>query len=733
MNEKRAEISVNGIDETYIFDKVAKHANGAVMYRQGKAVIIATVVLDEKAADEPFLPLTVQYIEKAYAAAKIPAGFIKREGKPGDFETLTSRVVDRSLRPLFPDGFRYPVTITIMVVSVDREIDLQLAALHAANAALLVSDIPVKRSVAAVRVGRFDTEFRLNPDRSEMQKSTLDLFVAGSGKDLLMIEMASRATEKIDDIEMEEMDLELAMGPMPLVLTRQESNEMSEMELMDAIHIASAAIEKASHAFEESILPLKKTQLNLDLHCFEPDDSLMIFIEENFGERIRESLHSLSKSERGSMLKDIVHSAIEKAEEYSLPHEEEDIKRVVEELKRRYVRSQILEERTRADGRRLDEVRKIEIETNILPSVHGSCLFSRGETQVLATATIGGPKDGQLFELLCDRSPQNEKFMLHYNFPAFSVGETKPVSAPGRRELGHGNLAKRALEPVLDMEMENTLRVVSEVLESNGSSSMATVCGACLALCCAEIDVKELVAGVAMGLVVEDEKYAILTDIMGLEDHDGDMDFKVAGTKNGITAMQMDIKLGGLDMKILQEALLQAREARLHILGIMERARREIEPSQALPSIEHFSVDPSKIVHIIGKAGSTIKEIIERFEVAIDLDRDKGKVKVTGHDREKVNQARKHIEDITRVPERAVKLEIGKKYRGKIKRIMDYGIFVELPDGNDALLHISKISTKRIDRLEEIYTEGEEIDVVVLSQNGRKTELATPEYLESRS
>jgi len=433
------------------------------------------------------------------------------------------------------------------------------------------------------------------------------------------------------------------------------------------------------------------------------------------------------------MLKDIVHSAIEKAEEYSLPHEEEDIKRVVEELKRRYVRSQILEERTRADGRRLDEVRKIEIETNILPSVHGSCLFSRGETQVLATATIGGPKDGQLFELLSDRSPKNEKFMLHYNFPGFSVGETKPASAPGRRELGHGNLAKRALEPVLDMEMENTLRVVSEVLESNGSSSMATVCGACLALCCAEIDVKELVAGVAMGLVVEDEKYAILTDIMGLEDHDGDMDFKVAGTKNGITAMQMDIKLGGLDMKILQEALLQAREARLHILGIMERARREIEPSQALPSIEHFSVDPSKIVHIIGKAGSTIREIIERFEVAIDLDRDRGKVKVTGHDREKVNQARKHIEDITRIPDRAVKLEIGKKYRGKIKRIMDYGIFVELPDGNDALLHISKISAKRIDRLEEIYREGEEIDVVVLAQNGRKTELATPEYLESRS
>jgi polyribonucleotide nucleotidyltransferase len=363
--------------------------------------------------------------------------------------------------------------------------------------------------------------------------------------------------------------------------------------------------------------------------------------------------------------------------------------------------------------------------------VHGSCLFTRGQTQALVTATLGDTKSAQMFERLQSRQTQNERFMVHYNFPGFSVGETKPIGAPGRRELGHGNLAKRALEPTVDRNLEGSIRLVSEILESNGSSSMATVCGGSLALCAAEVEVSDLVAGVAMGLVVEGDRHAILTDIMGLEDHDGDMDFKVAGTRKGITALQMDIKLGGLDPAILAEALHQAREARMQILTIMEEARAQIRPSGALPAVEHFLIDPSRIVDIIGKAGSTIREIIDRFEVAIDLDRDNGGVKVSGHDADKVAGAKKEIQTIAgAAPRQQMTYEQGKRYRGRIKKIVDFGLFVEMPDGFDALLHISKVAKGRIDNLYDLYREGDMIDVVVLEQRGRKVELATPAYLK---
>ena len=731
MNEKIVEIDLNRLKEEYIFGKVARHANGAVMYKQNKTVIIATAVLDEKPVDEPFLPLTVQYIEKAYAAAKIPGGYLKRESKPSDFETLTSRLIDRSLRPLFPDGFYYPVTITVMVVSADKNTDLQLASLHAANAALMVSDIPVERSIAGVRVGKIDGEYILNPDREVMESSSLDLFVTGSGDDILMIEMAAKATEVIDSVDLDEIEIDPIMAPIPMVLEHQESNEMSEEELLKAIEFASSAISKASSEYQEKITPLAKDKLTLPLDLTSASDEAIAFVKENFLDDIKASLHSLSKSERGGMLKEISKEAFIKAEELASGFDEEEIKKAVEAVKRAEVRRQILQDRVRADGRRLDEVRPISIETNILPSVHGSCLFTRGETQVLATATIGDSKDAQMFEMLSDRGPKNEKFMVHYNFPGFSVGEAKPIGAPGRRELGHGNLAKRALEPVIDMNMDNAIRLVSEVLESNGSSSMATVCGGSLALVSAQIETKALVAGVAMGLITEGDDYAILTDIMGLEDHDGDMDFKVAGTHKGITAMQMDIKLGGLDMKILSEALMQAKDAREHILSIMERAKENIKPSGALPTVEHFSVEPSKIVHIIGKAGSTIRDIIERFEVAIDLDRDKGHVKLSGHDKDKVQAAKEHIESIVNIAtsKEQIKYEVGKTYKGKIKRLVDFGAFVELPGGIDALLHISKVAKGRVDDIHDIYKEGDEIDVVVMEQKGHKIELATPEYL----
>ena len=394
------------------------------------------------------------------------------------------------------------------------------------------------------------------------------------------------------------------------------------------------------------------------------------------------------------------------------------------------VRSQILDKHIRADGRKLDEVRQISIETNLLPSVHGSCLFTRGQTQVLVTATLGDKKDAQMFELITDKQSRSEHFMVHYNFPGFSVGDAKFIGAPGRRELGHGNLAKRALEPAIPLDFDGTIRLVSEVLESNGSSSMATICGGSLALRSANIEMVDLVAGIAMGLVTDGERYAVLTDIMGLEDHDGDMDFKVAGTSKGITALQMDIKLGGIDLGILKDALIQANKGKQHILSIMKEAEANIQESTALPATEHFSIHPSKIGEIIGKAGATIRDIIEKFEVSIDLDRSEGKVKVSGEDKEKVAAAKAHIQKIAEAPvKQQMTYEPGKVYKGKVKRIVDFGLFVEMPDGYDALLHISKIAKGRINDLQERYKEGDEIDVVVLEQKGKKVELATPEYL----
>ena len=729
MQEKRAEISTNNLNETFIFDKVAKHANGSVMYRQGKAVIIATVTLDETPVDEPFLPLTVQYIEKAYAAAKIPGGFIKRESKPSDFETLTSRLIDRSLRPLFPDGFIYPVVITAMVVSSDLEVDLQLAALHASMAALLVSDLPIKKSLAGIRIGKIEGEYIINPTSSQIQNSTLDLFVSGSDSDTVMIEMATKASEKVDNIELDEMELDMMVSPTPMVLEHQEANEMPEDELVDIIAMASKAIKEASNRYQEAILPLKKDIIDLEFIDTSVDKWLLSYVKEYFHTELSNVLEPLSKSERGSKLKDIIKNVEKSLEENGTEYEKDEVKKAVEAYKKELVRKQIINERVRADGRRLNEVRPINIETNILPSVHGSCLFTRGETQVLATVTLGGAKDGQMYELLGDKSPRNERFMVHYNFPGFSVGEAKPIMAPGRRELGHGTLAKRALEPVIEEKSDRTIRLVAETLESNGSSSMATICAGSLALYSAEVESIDLVAGVAMGLVIEDDKYAILTDIMGLEDHDGDMDFKVAGTHKGITAMQMDIKVSGLNLDILKEALYQAKEAREHILSIMEKAKENIKPSGALPTVEHFSIDPMNIVHIIGKAGATIRDIIDRFEVAIDLNRDDGSVKIVGHDKEKVIAAKEHIHKIASSNGK-ISYDVGKVYKGKVKKIMDYGMFVEMPGGIDALLHISKVSKQRTQNLRDLYKEGDKIDVVVLEQKGHKIELATKEYLD---
>ncbi|BEJ57622.1 polyribonucleotide nucleotidyltransferase [Campylobacter jejuni] len=685
-------IEINKNTEIFNIDKVAKQAAGAVLMRQGKSVVLATVAREEKQVEEDFLPLTVQYIEKAYAAGKIPGGYVKRETKPSDAETLTARIIDRSLRPLFPKGYAYPTQIVVMVLSADPKVDLQVMSLNAASVALYLSDIPMKAPVCGVRIGKIDGNFILNPNNEELQNSTLDLYVAGVKDELLMIEMRALPDQKENEIFIE--------APYADVLTQttsQNMNELSEDEILEALNLAQKAILNGSNAYEKAFSKHEKnSQIELKNEIEYPE--ILAFIENNFQKQIKEAINQMAKSERASELNKIAKeiSNLEIAKEWS----EESVLNTLAKVKRKLIREQILNEGKRADGRSLNEVRPINIETNILPNAHGSCLFTRGQTQALVVATLGGENDAQMIDLLTEKNPISERFMVNYNFPGFSVGEASPIKAPGRRELGHGNLAKRALYPSVDENYPYVIRLVSEILESNGSSSMATVCGGSLALKAAGVPSLKLVAGVAMGLIFEDNKYAVLTDIMGLEDHDGDMDFKVAGSKDGVTALQMDIKLGGIDQEILKQALYQAKEGRIHILNIMEEAAKEIIVNEeVLPKLELFSVDPSKIVDIIGQAGKTIKEIVEKFGVSIDLDREKGEVKIAGSQNEQIKAAKDYIINITSSQKGTKKgpkdkdisgFELGQEFQGIVKKIAPFGAFVELKNGVDGLLHSSK-------------------------------------------
>ncbi len=731
-------IDVNNKEEIYEIDKVARQAAGAVLLREKNAVMLATVARDDRMVEEDFLPLTVQYIEKSYAAARIPGGYIKRETKPGDFETLTSRIIDRSLRPLFPKGYAYPTQIVIFVLSADPEVDLQTMALNASSAALYLSDLPVDKNVAAVRIGRIEGEYIVNPTKSQLEKSTLDLYVSGTKEELLMIEMRAIATEKIDIVPM--------VSPDPLmipdmleddVIDQHNVNELSNEETIEALRIAQEAITKASINYEKGFSELKKPHAELELKDEAHYEPLLVYIDEFYKEDIYDAINQMAKSERATELNRIAAKIAEDDIAQQEGWDADLISKMVNLYKRNVVREMILTEQKRADGRGLTEVRPIEIETNILPSVHSSCLFTRGETQALVTVTLGSSKDAQMYDLLTDKEAHYENFMVHYNFPGFSVGEASPLRPPGRRELGHGNLAKRALEPTIMLESDQTVRIVSEILESNGSSSMATVCGGSLALKAAGIDVQKLVAGVAMGLVVEADRYAILTDIMGLEDHDGDMDFKIAGTKEGITALQMDIKLGGIDPRTLKEALDQAQEAKLHILGIMEEAAEKISLNEsALPSRSVFTLDPSTFGAIIGQAGKTIKEIIEKFEVSIDLDRESGKVKVEGADKVQVSAACDYIRELASKKheprhsrKEMPKFSEGQIFDAEVKRIVDFGAFVELPGGVDGLLHISKLSDERVERVTDVLSVGDRVKVKILSIKGHKIELELIEKL----
>ncbi|MBN2963629.1 polyribonucleotide nucleotidyltransferase [Sulfurospirillum sp. T05] len=734
-------IEVNNQTEIYDVGKVARHASGAALLTIKDTVILATVARDDKQVEENFLPLTVHYIEKTYAAGKIPGGYIKRETKPGDFETLTSRIIDRSLRPLFPKGYAYPTQIVLFVLSCDPEVDLQVAALNAASAALFLSDIPVNKPVAGVRIGCIDGEFVANPSNSDLKKSVLDLYVAGTKEELLMIEMRSLPSIDTEPVPMAAIDpmIDPALGRGLIGL--QKSNEFDEERMVEAIGFAQQAIARAASAYEEAFTPVKKETAILEYKESLENDSIFIYIDEFYKQDVAEAINQMAKSERATELKKILNAILSDETAKEEGWGKELVMSVLEAYKKKVVREQIVQKGVRADGRGLRDVRDITIETNILPKAHGSCLFTRGQTQALAVVTLGSDQDGQMFDILTEKSVQTDAFMVNYNFPGFSVGEASPLRPPGRRELGHGNLAKRALVPTVDMNALHTIRLVSEILESNGSSSMATVCGGSLALRAAGIDTIDLVAGVAMGMVFEGEKYAILTDIMGLEDHDGDMDFKVAGTKKGITALQMDIKLGGIELSVLKEALYQAKEARAHILNIMEEADKKIELNEeVLPKLELFSVDPSRIVDIIGQAGKTIREIIERFEVSIDLNREKGEVKIAGGKKKQVEAAKDYIIEITQKDnsrggprggrggsreksQEVPVFEVGQVFEGEVKRIVDFGAFVGLPGGIDGLLHVSKIAKERVNNINDYLREGQQVKVRILEQKAHKISL----------
>ena len=728
-------IEVNNQVEIFDLNKVAKQASGAVLLRVKNTVVLATVAREDVQVEEDFLPLTVQYIEKAYAAGKIPGGYVKRETKPGDFETLTARIIDRSLRPLFPKGYAYPTQIVVMVLSADPEVDLQVVSLNAASVALYLSDIPVNRPVCGVRVGYIDDKFVINPSNSELKQSAIDLYVAGTKDELLMIEMRSLPQQTTQLIPMVAIEPMIDPSLSDSMAQKQVMNEFSEDMMVEAIDFAGKAILRASSAYEEAFKEHKKEDAALELKPEIENENIAIYIDKFYKAEVKNAINQMAKSERASELGKIAKQISSDEVAQKEGWDEAVISNVLGKYKKKIVREQIINEGVRADGRGLEEVRPISIETNVLPNAHGSCLFTRGQTQALVVATLGTDSDAQMYDILTEKAPLVEKFMFNYNFPGFSVGEASPLKAPGRRELGHGNLAKRALAPSIDLASPYTIRVVSEILESNGSSSMASVCGGSLALRAAGVNTQKLVAGVAMGLIFEGDKHAVLTDIMGLEDHDGDMDFKVAGTSDGITALQMDIKLGGISLEVLKEALYQAKRGREHILALMTQADKNIEINEdVLPKLELFSVDPSKIVDIIGQAGKTIKEIIEKFEVSIDLDREKGEVKIAGGAKKNVDAAKDYIISITskensrsfgKKPFKHDKdrvkptFNIGDEFVGSVKSVVDFGVFIELKDGVDGLLHISKIKSP--------LNVGDQVKVCVSEQKGNKISLSLVE------
>ena len=654
--------------------EIARQADGAVMIDVDGTALLVTVVGKKQASGGDFFPLTVNYQEKAYAAGKIPGGFFKREGRPSEKETLTSRLIDRPIRPLFPEGYTNEVQIIATVVSLNPEIDPEIPALLGASAALAVSGLPFNGPIGAACVGYKEGAYLLNPTAAILKESRLQLVVAGTAHAVLMVES-----------EADNLSEEVMLGAVLF----------GHQQMQTAINAINEFAAAAGAGVVEWVAP-------------EVDAELKKRVTTEVEEGIKAAYQVAEKLVRQERLKELRDAVVEKLTTNG-EYVESDIRGIIEHLEYRIVRNAILNEGKRIDGRALDKIRPISIRTGVLPRTHGSALFTRGETQALVIATLGTQRDAQVIDALAGE--YKEPFMLHYNFPPYSVGETGFVGSPKRREIGHGRLAKRGVAAVLPNmeEFPYTIRVVSEVTESNGSSSMASVCGSSLALMDAGVPIKSPVAGIAMGLIKEGDSFAVLSDIMGDEDHLGDMDFKVAGSVDGITALQMDIKIDGITAEIMKSALEQAKHGRFHILGEMNKAlstTRE-EMSDFAPRIITFKIDPSKIREVIGKGGATIRSITEQTGASVDLT-DDGIVKVASVDKAAGEEARRLIEEIT------AEVEVGKVYEGKVVRLMDFGAFVTILPGKDGLIHISQISDERVDKVSDRLNEGDVVKVKVL-------------------
>ncbi|MCD6104199.1 MAG: polyribonucleotide nucleotidyltransferase [Thermosipho sp. (in: Bacteria)] len=692
MNVKEWKKEIFGREWAVQYGKVAKQSAGSIWLKFGDSVVLATANISDRVVEGiDFVPLTVEYQEKFYAAGKIPGGFIKREGRPTESGILSSRLIDRPIRPLFPKYLRNDVQLIVTVLSVDNDSPADVAGITAASLALNISKIPFEGIVAGVRLGYVDGEFVVFPTEEQLEKSKLDIVVAGSKDAITMVE--------------------------------GEAKEISEEEMVNALMVAHEAI-KEIISFEEEILKEFKIE-KMKIEEPIPNEILLKrFVELINEEELRNRLLIKEKLERSAKLKEYRDEILEKIfenvdfeiDDEELKIQENLLKEYFDEKSKDLMRNIIINEGIRADGRRPDEIRPISCEIGLLPRTHGSALFTRGETQSLGIVTLGAPMEEQIVDTLTEEG--TKKFILHYNFPPFSVGEVKPLRGPGRREIGHGHLAERALKAVAPSEDEfpYVVRVVSEILESNGSSSMATVCSGSLALMDAGVPIKTHVAGVAMGLIIENDKAAILTDIQGLEDHWGDMDFKVAGTRKGITAFQMDCKVAGVGEELLKKALEQARVARMKILDIMfetiEKPRENVSPYA--PLIVNVQIDPLKVGELIGPGGKVIKSIIKDYDVEISIDDTTGIVSVYGKDQDKVNKAVEHIKNITK------DIEVGESYDGKIIRIEPYGLFVEILPGKVGLAHVSKLGSDS-KLFTKKYKIGDNIKVVVINidNNGR--------------
>ena len=679
----KKEIELNGKKISLETGKIARQADGAIIAKCGETVVLATVVGAKKVnPDMDYFPLSVNYQEKYYAAGKIPGGYFKREARPTESETLISRLIDRPIRPLFPEEFKNEVQLLPTVISYDKENEADILSIIASSAALAISGMPFMGPIAASRVGFIDGKYVLNPSKKELENSKLDLVVAGTKDAVLMVE--------------------------------SETSGLTEGEMLDAV--------KFGH---ENFVPVINMIEELAKECKKPDwvvekkdlSEVKKKIEDEFTDELKKAFSIKDKQERSNLISEITDKA-KKLFEENENFTDLDVNSELKNLEKRIVRTDILKNKNRIDGRGLSDVRPISCEVGILPRTHGSALFTRGETQAIVTTTLGTSDDEQRIESL--EGLQRERFMLHYNFPPFSVGETGRIGT-GRREIGHGKLAWRAIKSSLPSKesFPYTFRIVSEITESNGSSSMATVCGTSLALMDAGVPIKEPVAGIAMGLIKEGDDFSVLSDILGDEDHLGDMDFKVAGTKDGITSLQMDIKITGITFEIMEQALKQAKDGRIHILGEMNKALDKSREGvgKHTPKMEKITVDKKDIATVIGKGGATIREIVEKSGAKVDVN-DEGVVTVAAPDEESRNIALQFIKDLT------AKAELNKIYNGKVMKIMEFGAFVNFLGKQDGLVHISELADKRVAKVTDVVKEGDAVKVKVIGFDRGKVKLS---------